>query len=247
MADSLAKRVGRGCLYAFGAALVIGAAFVWFMPKGEYVRQRMSLETEGQVAPAKITDKVIAREDSGRQDPHRRMGSSRGIAAAARIAGATNRAMDDQRHMVDVYYLDYSFAPKKDTPVAGSIQVTRDIYDKVAKGADVEALYLPSDPTISRLLRYSEPVVDNGPGAKIFMCSVMVMAGAWFGGYGWWLSRKIAPPAADPDIAIERSVARLARTNAAAPKVLTPKTAITSAPAPARRKQGFGNRARMIA
>lgn len=246
MADSLAKRIGRGCLYAFGAALVFGAVFVWFMPEGEYVRQRMSLETEGQVAPAKITDKVIAREDSGRQDPHRRMGSSRGIAAAARIAGATNRAMDDQRHMVDVYYLDYSFAPKKDTPVAGSIQVTRDIYDKVAKGADVEALYLPSDPTISRLLRYSEPVVDNGPGAKIFMCSVMVMAGAWFGGYGWWLSRKIASPSpsAAAEIAVERTVARIARTGAVAPKMQAPKTTVARSPTPTVRKQGFGNRAR---
>lgn len=250
MADSLAKRIGRICLYVFGAALIIGSAVVWLMPEGEYVRQRMSLETEGEVVPAKVTDKVMTREESGSHDARRRAVSSRGIAAAARIAGATNRAMDDSRHLVDVYYLDYSFTPKKGTPVAGSIKVTRDVYDKVAKGAGVEALYLPSDPTISRLLTYSEPVVDNGPGAKIFMCAMMVVTGAWLGGYGWWLSRKIAPAASTttpaPLAAAERTTSRLARVNATAatPKAPAPRPVVASAATAARRKPGFGNRAR---
>lgn len=249
MQDTLGKKIGRRFLYTLGSALALLAVFLFCKPRSEFVLQNISLETEGHDATAVVIAKWTG--EDGDQNAHIRRGPGRasGVASAARLVVASDRAArvdTNSRPVSEGYYVDYVFQTQGLLLTEGTLKVSANDFHKVNIGAAVPAIYHPGNPTVSRLIDYSKAAVDHGPGAELFLAALAAVTAVYLLGYGWWLSRGVASEGTlDPErqsearpvsAPVPRAVASVTQTAAGSRSVRTS--------APARRQPGFGQRAR---
>ncbi len=156
----------------------IGACVV---PMTQFSAEHLRLDQDGVRAIATVTHKDMT---SGYQSLPS-MGGVGGVAGAALAGYRLNRALEGHQSgkqasgPYDSFAIAYSFKPPNGDALFSTQGVSRDAYDALSIGSEIDVIYHPADPTIQRLPDYTIPFENSSLLNRILIAVLGFLLGGF--------------------------------------------------------------------